>query len=357
MGEPGAVSQRAQRALHKELGSQAGGTKGNPGQASSYLCGERRRGFVSVHPAGFALAGRQPLQRPHAGSPRRPASPSAATAAPRRCRSRGPGSQTFLTSQLPAVPALPAQCPAVLMVSASRGPRPQGLCLLARHQPTPPVAFLMSQNRLGRKLGALVRPGARQCWSRGGGSCPSTPAWCRARCFPGARAGERRCAVLPGPCSSAASLCHSRVPLGKRWGVCLQPGRAGTGTVGSWDCHSPCPARGWPSLCLPLFLLPFPNAFLSCSWCWDGRVPLLRGHAVQPPHRGPSSPLLFSPRPGKSWLRLLAAGPRGQSRLWARSLAPPAAAAHTRTKETPELYVKTTDVSAHAHRGAHGRGA
>lgn len=43
--------------------------------------------------------------------------------------------------------------------------------------------------------------------------------------------------------------------------------------------------------------------------------------------------------------------------LWARPPAPPAAAAHTRTKETPELYVKTTDVSAHAHRGAQGRGA
>lgn len=39
--------------------------------------------------------------------------------------------------------------------------RPRGPCLLAQHQPTPPVAFLMSQNRLGRKFGALVQPGAR----------------------------------------------------------------------------------------------------------------------------------------------------------------------------------------------------
>lgn len=108
-----------------------------------------------------------------------PCGEPAAPGLPQRCAcccwSLAPARRRFSrpSSSLPAVPALPAQCPAALMGSASRGLRPQGLRLLARHQPTPPVAFLMSQNRLGRKLGALVRPGARQCWSRGGDPAPA----------------------------------------------------------------------------------------------------------------------------------------------------------------------------------------
>lgn len=146
-----------------------------------------------------------------------PCGEPAAPGLPQRCAwccwSLAPARSRFSrpSSSLPAVPALPAQCPAALMVSASL--RPQGLRLLARHQPTPPVAFLMSQNRLGRKLGALVRPGARQCWSRGGDPAPARRLGAEL-----AASQARGLCCAPGPCPSTTSLCHSRVPLGKRWG-------------------------------------------------------------------------------------------------------------------------------------------
>lgn len=157
---------------HKELGSPARGTKGNPGQASSYLCCGQRWSLLClfIHQASPwpAASHGQRLCLRFAGSPRPPPAalpphrqasspeplgkamsglryhmpglvrcPGGGSCSPRGStragvewltavsgRRRGRFSRTG--SSLPAVLALPARCPAVLMVSACCGLCPCG---------------------------------------------------------------------------------------------------------------------------------------------------------------------------------------------------------------------------------------
>lgn len=94
---------------------------------------------------------------------------------------------------------------------------PRGPCLLAWHQSAPPVAFLMSQNRLGRKLGALVQLGARQCWSLGGepaSTCSSV--WSSQ--------------LPPAPCSCSCSWRFPRITSST-----TQPGPGHYGVRSCWQ--------------------------------------------------------------------------------------------------------------------------
>lgn len=139
--------------------------------------------------------------------------------------------------------------------------RPWGPCLLAQHQPTLPGAFLMSQNRLGRKFGALVQLGARQCRSPGGGlpqhassvwSSPLTPAPCsRCRRFPGMRAHEQCHTAGPGP---GRQLSQSRVLLAKRLGSACSCAGWGQGPACSLGCQ-------WGPMCS------------TTPWSWGKGLP------------------------------------------------------------------------------------
>lgn len=118
--------------------------------------------------------------------------------------------------------------------------RPRGPCLLAQHQPTPPVAFLKSQNRLGRKFSALVQLGARQCRSLAGG--PASTRQLRVE-LTGSPSPVLVLLALPRHEGSRAAL-QVLIPaigaLGHGPG-CSLGRQQGPGEGG---CHSPSPARG-----------------------------------------------------------------------------------------------------------------
>lgn len=292
----------SQRAPHKELGPGARGTKGNPGQASSHLhCGQRQRPLClfsqQAWPWPTASCGQQPcLHQPCLPPATLPTMPAASSLEPLRRAMLGLWYHPLVprvclasrqhprwVERLTAVPGagaaihVPAPAPGSAGPSSSvpRGadaiyataPVAPGPCLLAQHQPTPAVAFLMSQNRLGRLAGVLVQHGARQHWSLGEPVLTCSPAWSsllhilRCQRFPGTRAPKRR-------------RMHVLVPavMEKRLGSACRCAGWGEGPAllglpaGSYVQHSTpvlsCPA---PS---PRHL-PVTSAFHHFSRCWD----------------------------------------------------------------------------------------
>lgn len=238
----------------------------------------------------------------------RPGRPPAAATAPRR-EPAAPGLPQRCHGCAPAVPEPWPRLSDVSHVPAAGGAGPSssvprsadGIC-----QPRPAAPGAVSAGtapadasggfsdvpeQAGQEAGRAGPAGSEAVLVPGGGSCPSTPAWCRARCFPGARAGERRCAVLPGPCSSAASLCHSQVPLGKRWGgsACSQAGQGreqwGPGIATAPVLPEAGPASASPSLSFPS---PMPSsaargAGMAVSHCFAATPCSLPQGAEQPP--------------------------------------------------------------------------
>lgn len=165
-----------------------------------------------------------------------------------------------------------------------------GPCLLARHQPTPPVAFLMSQNRLGRKWGNTVLARVRQRGSQG--SLPQHAGMLRSSLLPKHEADKKHCAML--------SSCF---PTSWKWDLktvehCCRPAAPYIGVTGIlfWSCV----------LAQPHATAPYVPSHLPC---------------VQPRTPGPQEPASgMGPALGR--------GP---------APTPAGTAAHTFTKETPGL--------------------